>query len=115
MIVDLTSVLKEEIFEITKEEMKTTIKNLKKDKAMGPDPIPSELLRLIKEYNISVLVNLFNNIRVKLEYYQRRRCNDYRTISLMSHTLKKFLKVVHVRIYREYTKFISSNIILPKC
>ena len=35
-------------------------------------------------------------------------CNDYRTISLMSHILKIFLKIIHLRIYEKKTQMANS-------
>jgi len=38
-----------------------------------------------------------------------KKCNEYRTISLMSHTLKIFLKVIHTRIYKKAEKHMSQE------
>lgn len=36
-------------------------------------------------------------------------CSDYRTIALMSHTLKLFLKIIHLRIYEKLENGISDS------
>jgi len=38
-----------------------------------------------------------------------KKCNEYRTISLISHTLKIFLKVIHARIYKKKEKHMSQE------
>lgn len=48
--------------EITKEEILHALMALKNGKAAGPDQIPSEILKLIKEEQIHILLYLFNGI-----------------------------------------------------
>lgn len=38
-----------------------------------------------------------------------KTCEEFRTISLMSHTLKIFLKIIHNRIYRKYEDNIGET------
>ncbi|KAL4096625.1 hypothetical protein QTP88_021544 [Uroleucon formosanum] len=38
-----------------------------------------------------------------------KKCSEYRTISLMSHTLRIFLKVIHARIYKKAEKHKSQE------
>jgi Reverse transcriptase (RNA-dependent DNA polymerase) len=38
-----------------------------------------------------------------------RECSEYRTIALMSHTLKLFLKIIHKRIYKKLEEGISNT------
>ena len=38
-----------------------------------------------------------------------RECSDYRTVALMNHTLKLFLKIIHKRIYRKIEEDISNT------
>lgn len=99
--------------EILKSEVLFAIKSAKTKKATGPDDIPTELLQMIKEENIGILVKLFNavyatgdipedwlkSVFIPIPKKQRaKRCSEYRLISLMSHTLKVFLKIIHARI-----------------
>lgn len=48
--------------EITLDEIKNAIKSAKKGKAVGPDEIPSEVLKLLMEDNMPVIAILFNGI-----------------------------------------------------
>lgn len=110
--------------EITKEEILYALNTLKSRKAIGPDGLPSEILKLVEEEQVSVLVDLFNSIYktgiIPREWListfitlpkkrNPKQCQDYRTISLMGHTLKTFLKVIHARIYRKLEQDISDT------
>lgn len=110
--------------EITKEEVIHAIKITKDGKAAGPDELPSEILKLIEEENIHSLTDLFNTIYrtgiIPREWllsafvtipkkHNARQCTDFRTISLMSHTLKILLKVIHHRIYKTLEQDISET------
>lgn len=101
---------------ITKTEVIYAIKNCKKGKAAGPDEVTADLIKLIDEDNVNILVDLFNTIHktgiIPTEWLKStfvtlpkvnhpKRCEDYRTISLMCHMLKIFLKIIHGRIYRK--------------
>lgn len=109
---------------ITKEEIKKAIHNSKNNKAPGPDEIPSEILKLLDERGITTLHKIFNIIYETGHYPEQwlcstfiplpkktnaRRCEDHRLISLMSHTLKVFLKIIHQRIYRKCERDISDS------
>ncbi|XP_072384433.1 uncharacterized protein [Diabrotica undecimpunctata] len=100
--------------EITESEVKYTIKEMKTGKAVGPDEIPIEILQVIVDCNIHVIVELFSimyrtgilpkewllSTSVTIPKKKNaRQCCDYRTISLMCHILKVFLKIIHRRIY----------------
>lgn len=99
---------------ITKEEVWKAISNTKNGKAPGPDNIHSEFLKLLDEDGINWLTRIFNKIyksgqiRMWLKSIfvtppkksSAKQCSDYRTISLMSHLLKMFLKIIHQRIQR---------------
>lgn len=111
---------------ITKDEIENAIQNSKNKKAAGPDGIPSEIFKLLDERGITSLHRVFNTI-----YYMRqvttpkqwlcstfiplpnktnaRKCEDHRLISLMSHTLKIFLKIIHQRIYKKCERGISDS------
>lgn len=84
--------------------------------AAGPDEIYANVLKLIDEQHLDLITALFNSIyvtgRLPQEWLEStfitipkkpnaKSCGDYRTISLMSHTLKIFLKVIQRRIYRK--------------
>uniref|UniRef100_A0A8D8XFQ8 Craniofacial development protein 2 n=1 Tax=Cacopsylla melanoneura TaxID=428564 RepID=A0A8D8XFQ8_9HEMI len=95
-------------------ELERAIKNSKNRKATGPDNIPAEVIKILENRGKRALLNLFNAIYntgiipedwlkstfVTIPKKQNaRRCNEYRTISLMSHVLKIFLRIIHVRLY----------------
>ncbi|XP_072397960.1 uncharacterized protein [Diabrotica undecimpunctata] len=48
--------------EILKSEILHAIKLAKNKKAVGPNNIPTEMLKLINEKNIGILVKLFNDV-----------------------------------------------------
>lgn len=100
---------------ILKSEVIHAFSIAKNRKASGPDEIPTEALKLITEENIGLVVKLFNSIYETGEIpsdwlsstfialpkkQQPKKCGDYRLISLMSHMLKAFLRIIHARIRR---------------
>lgn len=102
--------------DITKEEIVYALKTAKEGKSPGPDELPIELLKIIETEYIDILVKLFNQIYksgvIPKEWLvstficlpkkvNARECSDHRTISLMSHTLKLLLKIIHNRIYQK--------------
>lgn len=104
------------------EEVKTAIKCTKDGKAAGPDNFYSEFLKLMDEEQIKWLTTIFNNIynsgKIPRNWLKStfialpkksnaRKCDDYRIISLMSHLLKTFLKIIHKRVYRKCEEHIT--------
>ena len=92
---------------ILESEVAYTITQAKTGKASGPGKVCTELLKQLNEENIPIITQLFNKIYdtsiIPLGWLKSifitlpkktsgRRCEDYRPISLMSHTLKVFLK-----------------------
>lgn len=109
---------------ITKQEVEKAMARMKNGKACGPDEIPVEMLKLFNEEGMDHLIKLFNTIyesgNLPEEWLTStfivlpkkptvRKCEEYRTISLMSHTLKLFLKVIHERIYRKLETRITNT------
>lgn len=101
---------------ITESEIRYAIKVSKNKKACGCDNLPAELLKLIDEDGIKVLLKVFNYIYKTGEYPSNwlkstfvalpkknkpKVCKDYRLISLMSHSLKIFLRIIHQRLYQK--------------
>lgn len=110
---------------ILKSEIVYALETMKPGKAAGPDQIPIELIKLFNDDVIDVLLDLFNRIYDTGEIPEQwlsstfvlipkkpnpRECSDYRTIALMSHTLKLFLKIIHKRIYRRLEEDISNTV-----
>lgn len=109
---------------ITKEEVMHAIKMAKSNKSPGPDEIPAEIIKLITEDQIGIFVELYNTIYntgiIPREWLRStfitlpkkikaKECSDHRTISLMSHALKIFLKIIHQRIFRKLEQDISET------
>lgn len=91
---------------------------------MDPGEIPFELLKLMDERGIDALHRLFNNIYDTGTYPDQclssvfiplskknntRTCEGHRIVSLMSHALKIFLKVIHRRIFRKCERAVSES------
>lgn len=112
-------IINEDAPQITKDEVRHAIHAQKNGKAVGPDGIHAETLKLISSEDgegLSLLTSLFNmiyrtgkipSVWLKSTFVtlpkrsNAARCDDYRVISLMSHVLKTFLRVIHTRIYRK--------------
>lgn len=109
---------------ITKSEIRKAIHNLKNNKAPGPDEVPAELIKLLDDRGITVLHRFFNRMYETGQYPTQwisstfiplpkknnaRKCDQYRLISLMSHTLKLFLKIIHQRIFKKCEQTISDS------
>lgn len=102
--------------DITISEVRYAIKMAKNDKAVGPDNIPVEILKVMEDDCLRTLTQFFNKIHttgiIPDEWLMStfvtlpkksnaQSCEDFRTISLMSHVLKVFLKIIHARIYKK--------------
>uniref|UniRef100_A0A8D8UV16 Craniofacial development protein 2 n=2 Tax=Cacopsylla melanoneura TaxID=428564 RepID=A0A8D8UV16_9HEMI len=109
---------------ILKEEVKRAIESTKSGKALGPDEVPVDVLKLIEAQHLDAITALFNRIyttgNIPREWLEStfvtlpkkpnaKKCDEYRTISLMSHTLKVFLKVIHRRIFQKLEDDISDT------
>ncbi|KAL1446457.1 hypothetical protein WDU94_005636 [Cyamophila willieti] len=110
--------------EINRLEVETALKRLKNHKAPGVDEVQGDVLKLIEGDNVNLIVKLFNNIYNTAEFPEEwllstfvpipkkptaKRCQEYRTIALMSHMLKVFLKIIHSRIFLKLEDNISST------
>lgn len=102
--------------------MKTALNNAKDRKAVGPDAIPAEIIKLCEGKTLKWLTGVFNKIYdsgiipqewLKSEFIilpkKPGTRNDFRTISLMSHLLKIFLKIIHSRIYKLCEEQVSDS------
>ncbi|KAL1448667.1 hypothetical protein WDU94_003512 [Cyamophila willieti] len=102
--------------DITVDEILKSLQNSKNRKAPGPDSIHCEILKILDSETLKILVKEFNEIynsgHLPEDWLRStfipipksvnaKRCNEYRTISLMSHALKIFLKIIHQRIYEK--------------
>ena len=109
---------------ILKEEVKKAIKNTQLGKAPGEDGITTEMLKFLDDFAIEKLTDLYNEIyssgifpeellqSVYITLPKQPRatdCSNFRTISLMPHTLKIFLKVIQDRIGRTIDKEVGQT------
>ncbi|KAL1447433.1 hypothetical protein WDU94_013960 [Cyamophila willieti] len=112
---------------ISKEEIKHAVKAQKNGKAVGPDAIHCELIKVITETDatgLQKICSLFNIIYksgniptswLKSTFItlpkkpKASQCDDYRMISLMSHLLKIFLRIIHTRIYSKCESFVGDT------
>uniref|UniRef100_A0A8D8Y176 Craniofacial development protein 2 n=3 Tax=Cacopsylla melanoneura TaxID=428564 RepID=A0A8D8Y176_9HEMI len=109
---------------ILRQEIELAIKQTKEGKAAGLDQVQAEFFKLFDDKQMIWLTSIFNSIHasgkipnewLKSEFITLPKkpgakvCGDYRTISLMSHILKLFLKVIHRRIYRLCEDEIAPN------
>ena len=105
-----------------KAEVERAIKNSQLGKAPGEDGITTEMLKLLEDFGIDKLTELFNaiyetgdfpedllmSIFITLPKQARAtECSNFRTISLMPHTLKIFLKVIQGRIGAKIDKEVG--------
>ena len=81
--------------------------------------LPAEALKSLDEHNIDIITTLcniiYNTAYIQTEMKQlifvpkpkkpkAQNCNEYRTISLMSHVTKLLLKIIQVRITAKIKK-----------
>src|SRR6478735_2013427 len=105
--------LANEVYEISKEEIRKVINELPKDKACGEDNISAELLQYMGEEGIETISRLINmiyksgyisedfrkSIFVPLPKINKTQdSNDFRTIALISHASKILLHSIKRRI-----------------
>ena len=99
--------------DLLQEEIQEAINELKNGKAEGADGIPAEILKNLGEHATKELIGICQEIYVTgiwpedflqslIVPIEKKRnatnCEDYRTISLLSHASKIMLKVVHRRL-----------------
>lgn len=108
--------------QIQREEVERVIRQAKVGKAPGSDNVYSEILKLMDSNGIDILTRLFNSIYtsgmipedwLKSTFVtlptNAKRCGEHKTISLISHVLKLFLKIIHARIYRKCEETINKT------
>ena len=98
---------------ILKSEVERALKNAQLGKAPGDDGITTEMLKLLESFGVEKLAELFNDIystgvfpeELLMSVYitlpkqpRATDCANFRTISLMPHALKIFLKIIQARI-----------------
>jgi hypothetical protein len=86
----------------------------------GPDDMRSEFPKILGEGGIKTLTRLYNMVYRPEEWLNSifvtlpkkanaRRCSEYRTLSVMSHVLKTFLRIIYERIKNKCEEYISDT------
>ena len=106
-MLDVPPSVNKDSYPILREEVEAAVKSLKKDKSAGVDNIPSELVQAGGEAMIDMLLIIYNKIWQTGEWPASwtqsliialpkkgnlQLCQNYRTISLISHPSKAMLK-----------------------
>ena len=109
---------------ILREEVEAAVKSLKPGKSAGVDNIPAELLQAGGETLIDVLLNICNKIWQTGEWptpwtqslvitFPKKgnllQCQNYRTISLISHASKVMLKILLNRLTPQAETIIAEE------
>lgn len=110
--------------EITKDEIKSAIKKMNKGKSIGPDDIAIEMVEAMGDEGLEIYHKIFNYIydSGKLPDDFLRSvfitlpkkpgavdCKDFRTISIMSHSVKILLRIIIERIRSKLRPEISDE------
>ncbi|KAJ4432498.1 hypothetical protein ANN_21118 [Periplaneta americana] len=100
-------------FSILREEIELELGKMKNGKATGVDGIPIELVKYLNEDKKEIL-SLYNKIYDKAEWPEdftetvllsipkknnTKKCNEFRTISLISDSAKSLLRILDRRLY----------------
>ena len=104
----------EPVPEFTEDEVSSAVKAMGNGKALGPDCIPSEFWKQVGDVGCKWLTLLFNSVKDGnpmpdnwrtshlIPLYKgkgdSRECNNYRSIKLMSHTMKIYERVLNSRL-----------------
>ena len=108
-VLDVTPLINNDIYPILRDEVEAAVKSLKKGKSAGVDNIPSELVQAGGEAMIDTLLITCNKIWQTGEWPtpwtqsliitlpkkgNLQLCQNYRTISLISHPSKVMLRIL---------------------
>ena len=103
-------------------EVRNAIKESQEGKAPGDDGITLEMIKLLEDFGIEKLTDLYNEIYSTGEFPEEllksvyitlpktaraTDCSNFRTISLMPHVLKIFLKIIQTRINSKIDKEVG--------
>ena len=121
-VLDCSQALEEDLQPILREEVEIAVASLKKGESAGVDNIPAELVQAGGETMIDVLTEIFNRIWRTGEWPtpwiqsliitlpkkgNLHLCQNYRTISLISHSSKVMLKVILNRLKPQAEEIIE--------
>ena len=123
-VVDCSQLPEEDLQPILREEVEIAVASLKKGKSAGVDNIPAELVQAGGETMIDVLTEICNGIWRTGEWPSPwtqsliitlpkkgnlQLCQNYRTISLISHSSKVMLKVILNRLKPQAEEIIAEE------
>ena len=109
---------------ILKAEVERAIKSSQLGKAPGDDGITTEMLKFLEDFGTDKLTDLFNTIYASGTFPEEllksvytplpkqpraTDCSNFRTISLMPHTLKILLKIIQERISKKIDKEVGET------
>ena len=116
-------VVNEEVNCVSREEVKSALRRMKKGKAVGPDELPVEVWKCMGEMGIKFLTRLFNRLligermpeewrrSVLIPIYRNEEdaqcCGNSRGIKLMIHTMKIWERFIEARF--------SLRMLMEKC
>jgi exonuclease III len=101
------------IREVTLEEVKRQLDKMANNKATGPDELPIEVIKLMKETGLEWITSMLAEVQKRgipevwkhstiTPLYKRKgdplNCNNYRGIKLLSHSLKLWERVIESRL-----------------
>ncbi|XP_071740076.1 uncharacterized protein [Rutidosis leptorrhynchoides] len=116
---------------INQKEVRSALRKILSNKAVGPDQIPIEAWRCLGDDRVRWLTNVFNttfrSTKMPMEWrlsevipiYKNKRdahiCSNYRGIKLLSHTMKLWERVIETRLRCE-TKVLENQFsFMPGC
>ena len=119
-VLDCSQPPEEDLQPIFHEEVEIAVASLKKEKSVGVDNIPAELVQAGGETMIDVLIEICYRIWRTGEWTQSlvitlpkkgnlQLCQNYRTISLISHSSKVMLKVILNRLIPQAEEIIAEE------
>ena len=123
-VLDCSQPPEEDLQPILREEVKIAVASLKKGKSAGVDNIPAELVQAGGETMIDVLTEIYNRIwrtgEWPIQWTQSliitlpkkgnlQLCQNYRTISFISHSSKVMLKVILNRLKPQAEEIIAEE------
>src|SRR6266576_1347193 len=103
--------------EILESEVIYAVKCMNNRKAPRVDEIPAEVIRCLDARILTKILNkIYDSGEIPKDWLKStfvpipkktnaKSCSEFRLISLMSHMLKIFLRVVHGRIYKKCEEF----------
>ena len=84
---------------ITKTEVKTQLDKMTANKARGPDDLPVEVIKLLKDTGTKCITSCFRKImNEEIPKGYTLDCGNYRGIKLLSHSLKLWEREIAARL-----------------